>query len=241
MQLQDTELNGQYSFYYITWIKQSFMFNIKRIRREQVDFVLKSNPDEVIKFRHGNGSNHHAFRFIRMFKGWMKVNYPDVDMSICFDLFSKIKRDGSDSKIPEIRTIEVRQQTRSIEIKKRILEIKKKRKREAKALEKTTLRKVEEWRQYSEYIKSKEWNDKSESCKLRAKYKCESCGETGELNAHHYNYITLYRERESDLFCLCNMCHFKYHRQVKNFQLPKDTNLPREIRLLHIIETINKK
>jgi len=99
---------------------------------------------------------------------------------------------------------------------------------------------VNEWMQYSEYLKSPQWKEISERCKSRAGYKCECCGSSDNLNTHHYNYLMAYKERHCDLFCLCNACHYSYHKKVKGFELPKDSNLPRESRLMHIILTIKK-
>ena len=96
-------------------------------------------------------------------------------------------------------------------------------------------------KKYNEYIISDTWKKKSAICISKAGNKCEVCESTKDLNTHHYNYVFLFRETESDLFCLCSICHKKYHSVFPSSKLPQDTNLPRATRLLHIIETINKK
>ena len=88
---------------------------------------------------------------------------------------------------------------------------------------------------YYLYVKSKEWEAKVKACCSEAKWKCEVCGSSLGLLAHHYNYLSLMRESPRDLFCLCQGCHEAYHREVKN--LPTD-HLTRRERLEHLVNAV---
>jgi 5-methylcytosine-specific restriction endonuclease McrA len=100
---------------------------------------------------------------------------------------------------------------------------------------------TEDWsetkKDYENYINSEEWNLKSKKCIAAARYKCEVCSSVGSLQSHHYNYVFLRKEREKDLFCLCERCHKKYHNIHPSHKLPKD-NLNRIARLDQIKKDI---
>jgi len=91
---------------------------------------------------------------------------------------------------------------------------------------------------YRSYIASPEWKELSLKCFADAGNQCEVCGDSANLNAHHYNYHNLGNEPETDLFCLCERCHGLYHRKYPSSELPKDYDLPRLSRLHHIMGTV---
>lgn len=65
---------------------------------------------------------------------------------------------------------------------------------------------------YDVYIQSDRWKLKADACKKRAGYRCQLCGATKRLEAHHNTYDRLGYEHKNDLVCLCHKCHFGYHR-----------------------------
>ncbi len=65
--------------------------------------------------------------------------------------------------------------------------------------------------EYSEYLKSNEWKEKANECKKLANNKCVRCGSENELSAHHISYKNLYNENQTDLKCLCHLCHILEH------------------------------
>jgi len=91
---------------------------------------------------------------------------------------------------------------------------------------------------YRSYMASPDWKERSLKCFADASHQCEVCGNSDDLNAHHYNYHNLAKEGENDLFCLCKRCHGLYHRKYPASELPKDYDLPRLARLHHIMGTV---
>ena len=63
---------------------------------------------------------------------------------------------------------------------------------------------------YYTYIDSKEWAAKSRKFRKETG-KCETCGETRNLQCHHLHYRTLGREKRKDIQVLCANCHMKVH------------------------------
>lgn len=69
------------------------------------------------------------------------------------------------------------------------------------------------WKKYSAYLKSEAWRE------LRAKviadrgFRCESCGNYGQVQAHHLTYERVGHERIEDLKVLCKPCHEASHRR----------------------------
>ena len=65
-------------------------------------------------------------------------------------------------------------------------------------------------------IKTCEWADK---VMKRANYKCEWCGTTENIYAHHTINKKTNPERQFDVdagMCLCKSCHKKYHHWNKH-------------------------
>ncbi len=80
----------------------------------------------------------------------------------------------------------------------------------------TNNNKIINWSLYNQYLKSKCWSKKAERNKKLAGYKCDKCGSTKLLKTHHKTYDNIFREDQSDLECLCNMCHYKLHAEIRN-------------------------
>lgn len=78
---------------------------------------------------------------------------------------------------------------------------------------------------YNQYIiHSQEWQYVREKAfKLKGKV-CQKCKSTHNLNVHHATYKRLYKENiETDLFILCNNCHFEYHNTINGGTTIKKT------------------
>lgn len=78
--------------------------------------------------------------------------------------------------------------------------------------------------EYETYIKSKEWHDRADKVKQKRGYKCERCGSTKQIDAHHKNYDRLGYERDSDIEIVCRACHARAdkeraeHSAKRNYQ-----------------------
>jgi len=67
---------------------------------------------------------------------------------------------------------------------------------------------------YSEYIQSPEWAERSNLAKERVGFKCQLCNKEGDqttLHAHHRTYERLGHEHYTDITILCAECHAKFH------------------------------
>ena len=68
---------------------------------------------------------------------------------------------------------------------------------------------------YSKYIESSIWRDRSRAAMHRAHYRCNLCGATGKkLNTHHNTYDNLGNEKPEDLTVLCVDCHTAHHGKL---------------------------
>lgn len=73
-----------------------------------------------------------------------------------------------------------------------------------------------QWKKtYREYLKSKEWKEKSESAKERANYRCQICNSNSNLETHHRTYERVGSELPEDLTVLCKECHQLYETAKK--------------------------
>ena len=70
------------------------------------------------------------------------------------------------------------------------------------------------WMNLSSYYASDHWRKRSQD--FRTKHpRCAMCGATEKLHVHHLHYRHFYREKDSDLECLCESCHLKrVHKQL---------------------------
>lgn len=65
---------------------------------------------------------------------------------------------------------------------------------------------------YKTYLLSDEWKQKRELVFQKKWRTCEKCKSEINLRIHHWTYIRIYKEKVSDLFVLCNDCHWEFHK-----------------------------
>ena len=65
---------------------------------------------------------------------------------------------------------------------------------------------------YKTYLLSDEWKQKRELVFQKKWRACEKCKSENNLSIHHWTYIRIYKEKVSDLFVLCNDCHWEFHK-----------------------------
>jgi protein-arginine kinase activator protein McsA len=64
---------------------------------------------------------------------------------------------------------------------------------------------------YTEYLKTKWWNQRRKMMWAKAKGECQRCGSNKNLNLHHKNYKRIGGEKTKDLILLCGECHKSKH------------------------------
>jgi 5-methylcytosine-specific restriction endonuclease McrA len=67
---------------------------------------------------------------------------------------------------------------------------------------------------YSAYLTSAEWKEKSDAEKIKAGWRCSNCNYLGNettLHVHHKTYKNVGNEKPGDLIVLCRDCHSKLH------------------------------
>ena len=67
-------------------------------------------------------------------------------------------------------------------------------------------------RDYSEYLRTKEWRERRAACLKGAGYRCVVCNSGVKLQAHHRTYERIGSELAGDLTCLCDSCHRAFSR-----------------------------
>jgi hypothetical protein len=67
------------------------------------------------------------------------------------------------------------------------------------------------WSDYSRYLESEEWKERSAGIIARAHGLCEKCGKRKAIHVHHLSYDRVGEERETDLQALCFQCHDEIH------------------------------
>ena len=65
--------------------------------------------------------------------------------------------------------------------------------------------------EYIEYLKSNEWKEKANQCKIKYDNKCFNCGSSKLLEVHHLSYKNIYNEEPTDVICICHLCHARLH------------------------------
>lgn len=60
---------------------------------------------------------------------------------------------------------------------------------------------------YNAYLCSREWAERREAVRVRAKGKCERCKVLPMAAVHHLTYARKYEEQLDDLQAICNQCH----------------------------------
>lgn len=66
---------------------------------------------------------------------------------------------------------------------------------------------------YYDFLNTPYWKAVAWKVKKNASFKCQMCGSTEELNAHHPEYSIRGEEvtRIKELICVCKSCHAKHH------------------------------
>ncbi len=72
--------------------------------------------------------------------------------------------------------------------------------------------------EYVNYRKTKKWKTLASHIKEIHKNKCAICGSERRLVIHHKTYVNLYNEKNEDLICICNTCHYKIHNGCNCFK-----------------------
>lgn len=82
---------------------------------------------------------------------------------------------------------------------------------ELELIDQERAKKIKSSKEYSEYIKSKEWQETRQRIFKRDNYKCQKCGAAKNLSVHHITYENLGEEKDADLVTLCESCHEDVH------------------------------
>ena len=70
-------------------------------------------------------------------------------------------------------------------------------------------------KEYSNYLKSREWSIKRKKKLNLAKNRCQVCYSPNNLDVHHRTYVRFKHELMSDLTVLCRRCHALFHKRMK--------------------------
>lgn len=80
---------------------------------------------------------------------------------------------------------------------------------------------VKIYKDYKEYLQSKEWKTKRLKVLERANYICEICKTKKAYQVHHKTYKRIYKEKLSDLIATCGICHQAEHNLLSERQVEK--------------------
>lgn len=68
---------------------------------------------------------------------------------------------------------------------------------------------------YREYLKTEHWMKKRLQTLKRYNFRCQMCNRKDKLHVHHRTYERRGEELLTDLICLCDKCHAKFHDKIK--------------------------
>lgn len=71
------------------------------------------------------------------------------------------------------------------------------------------------WARYTAYLKSPQWKAIRKLLIKKHGGRCQRCGSTYRLEAHHITYKSVFEEKLTDLRLLCHVCHEKVERGKK--------------------------
>lgn len=66
---------------------------------------------------------------------------------------------------------------------------------------------------YTDYLRTDHWVKVRESAIRRAKWRCQACYSSRDIQVHHRTYDRLGEESPSDLMVLCDPCHSVFHSE----------------------------
>jgi len=72
---------------------------------------------------------------------------------------------------------------------------------------------AEFFREYNQYLSSREWQEKRKAVLLRAQGICEGCRSAKATQVHHLHYRRVFREMLFDLVAVCDECHDSCHEE----------------------------
>lgn len=64
---------------------------------------------------------------------------------------------------------------------------------------------------YKEYLQTDHWKKKRLQALKRYNFRCQTCNSNNKLHVHHRTYERRGEELITDLICLCDKCHSKFH------------------------------
>jgi len=64
------------------------------------------------------------------------------------------------------------------------------------------------------YYKTEHWRERRKEALEDSDNMCDECGSKNNLQVHHKNYFSLFREEDDDLVVLCKSCHEDLHGRV---------------------------
>ena len=70
-------------------------------------------------------------------------------------------------------------------------------------------------KEYLEYLKTPEWQNKRAWALKWADYACQVCESEKDLEVHHRTYRNIRNELPGDLTVLCGECHGLFHKRLK--------------------------
>jgi hypothetical protein len=73
--------------------------------------------------------------------------------------------------------------------------------------------------EYSEYLRTRHWQDVRKRALVWAKWKCQACGKKKPLEVHHNTYA-YWNEQREDVIALCRECHVKLFGDKKAPPVP---------------------
>lgn len=83
---------------------------------------------------------------------------------------------------------------------------------------------------YSEYLKTKHWNNIKQQMYKKYRYHCCVCGWSHGIQIHHKTYERVGNESLDDLIYICKACHKLYHDNPDLFKGKELVNSPRGTR-----------
>ena len=87
--------------------------------------------------------------------------------------------------------------------------------------------------EYKKYLNSSHWKDVKQRYKAsKLIQKCYVCGSKEKIHIHHKSYTRIGNEKLNDLIPLCETCHAKVHKYLRENKSGKTTlwNVARKVR-----------
>jgi len=121
--------------------------------------------------------------------------------------------------------------------KEKKFKFKKKKRRNRKGRKYNNLQDGKE--KYQNYLLSAHWRELRNRIRLE-RVKCEGCNSIRDLNVHHGTYINVGKEKENELFLVCQDCHKGIH-ELHKVGRKKDLRFSLMIATLQYLKNKNRK